>query len=65
MPQQWNALADMKLRRLDREYNQVLKAEIKTDANKYEGLEKILQKEIAEIRNGRKPEEVEKKENKE
>ena len=65
MPQQWNALADMKLRRLDREYNEVLKAEIKTDANKYEGLEKILQKEIAEIRNGRKPDEVEKKENKE
>ena len=55
----------MKLRRLDREYNEVLKAEIKIDANKYEGLEKILQKEIAEIRNGRKPEEVEKKENKE
>ena len=55
----------MKLRRLDREYQEVQKAEIKIDANKYEGLEKILQKEIAEIRGGRKPEEVEKKENKE
>ena len=53
VPQQWNALADMKLRRLDREYQEVLRAEIKTDPNRYEGLANILQKEIAEIRNGR------------
>ena len=32
----------MKIRRLDREYADVQKAEIKTDANKFEGLAKVL-----------------------
>ncbi len=36
-------LAAMKIRRLDREYEEVLKANIKTDANKFEGLAKVLQ----------------------
>ena len=35
-------LAAMKLRRLDREYEEVMRAEIKTDANKFEGLAKVL-----------------------
>ena len=42
-PEQWQMLAAMKMRRLDREYEEVLKAEIKTDANKFEGLAKVLQ----------------------
>lgn len=41
-PDQWRALADMKMRRLDREYEAVLAAEIKTDPNKFEGLAKVL-----------------------
>ena len=32
----------MKLRRLDREYAEVLKANIKTDSNRYEGLSNVL-----------------------
>ena len=42
-PEQWQMLAAMKMRRLDREYEEVLNAEIKTDANKFEGLAKVLQ----------------------
>ena len=38
----------MKLRRLDREYAEVLKADIKTDPNKYEGLSKVLGTDRAE-----------------
>ena len=41
-PDQWRALAAMKLRRLDREYEAVLNAQIKTDPNKFEGLAKVL-----------------------
>ena len=41
-PEQWRALAAMKLRRLDREYEAVLNAQIKTDPNKFEGLAKVL-----------------------
>ena len=43
-------LAAMKLRRLDREYEEVLKAEIKTDANKFCGLAKVLN--ICETKQG-------------
>ena len=35
-------LAAMKMRRLDREYDQVVNAQIKTDPNKFEGLDKVL-----------------------
>ena len=41
-PDQWRALAAMKIRRLDREYEAVLNAQIKTDPNKFEGLAKVL-----------------------
>ena len=46
----------MKLRRLDREYEQVHKATIKTDPSKYEGLAQMLQKEIQDIKRGRQAE---------
>ena len=35
-------LAAMKMRRLDREYQDVINAEIKTDPDKFEGLAKVL-----------------------
>ena len=41
-PDQWQMLAAMKIRRLDREYEEVMRAEIKTDPNKFEGLAKVL-----------------------
>ena len=54
VPAQWNALAEMKLRKLDREYQECVKSEITCkDSNKYEGLEKILQQEIEIIKRGR------------
>jgi len=43
VPEQWNALADMKLRRLDREYQEVINAKITMeDVNKFQGLAAIL-----------------------
>ena len=48
----------MKLRKLDREYAEVHKATIKTDPSKYEGLEQILQKEIQDIKRGRREPEI-------
>ena len=44
-------LAAMKIRRLDREYEEVMRAEIKTDPNKFEGLAKVLQIEENKMEN--------------
>lgn len=44
-------LAAMKLRRLDREYEEVVRAEIKTDPNQYQGLAKVLELESAAQQN--------------
>lgn len=43
IPKQWEALADMQLRKLDREYQEVLRHEIKIkDANAFKGLRNVL-----------------------
>ena len=43
VPKQWEALADMQLRRLEREYQEVLKHEITNkNANVFRGLRNVL-----------------------
>ena len=41
-PEQWRALAEMKIRRLDREYQEVLNAQIRTDPDDFKGLAAVL-----------------------